>query len=109
MTYKLPLTCIKDKYISATVVLYQKDISFTHSKIVDYTIKKGNIYTINLNINHANIILINLGKLAELESNFSKQNLSVINSWAVENLKQIIGGIDENFSLGKHLLIERKI
>lgn len=103
MTYKLPLTCIKDKDIVATVVLYQNDIS------LDYTIKKGNKYTIDLNINHGNIILINLGKLAEIESNFSIKTWSIINSWAIESKKQIIGGTDENFSLGKHLLIEKKI
>jgi hypothetical protein len=109
MTYKIPITCIKDKDIVASVVLSHNHDIFNFSIGQDYVIKKGNRYTIDLNINHGNIILINLGKLAEIESNFSKQNLSVVNSWAVENKKQIIGGTDENFSLGKHLLIERKI
>lgn len=108
MRYKLLLTCIKEKKITASVVL-RNNVDMNFSRIEDYVIKKGNKHKIDLNNNYGNRILINLIKIAEIEYDFSKQNLSVINIWSIENKKEIIGGTSENFSLGKHLLIEKKI
>lgn len=110
MKYKLSITCIKEKKILATAILWEKDISFTTSQLLDYNIKKG--YKSNVDFMGGNIFVINLEKNYEIEFEIqcknSERQISIINIWAYFSKLSILSGMDKHFSLGRHLMIEKK-